>query len=74
MNRQQYVMTNTDLRELINTCKPRPLIMLPLGIRATSQQEDANAAWARLGKRMGFDPLTALSDPEGDRFFTAVPL
>ena len=38
-----------------------------------SPQENANRAWAKLGKKMGFDSMTVMPGKE-PRFFTAVPL
>ena len=39
-----------------------------------SPQDNANRAWERLGKKMGFDHMTVAPIPgKGPRFFTAVP-
>ena len=39
-----------------------------------STQENANAAWGRLGAKMGFDAMTVQPvRGKGQRFFTAVP-
>lgn len=40
----------------------------------SSPQENANQAWAELGRRMGFDPMTVQPvEGKNTRFFTAVP-
>jgi hypothetical protein len=37
-------------------------------------QENANRAWAALGHKMGFQPMTVrLCNGKGEKFFTAVP-
>jgi hypothetical protein len=67
----EFEMTDADLDELLAAMKPQPLIMLQCGMPA-SQQERANAAWAVLGKRMGFDPMSVKpSRPGQPRFFYA---
>jgi len=40
----------------------------------SSPQENANAAWRELGKRMGFDYLTVEPNGRGNRFFSAIPI
>lgn len=71
--RIEYQMTEAELRKLLNACKPVPAMMI--GSRpAASRQENANAAWARLGKKMGFDSMTVRPVPgKTMHFFTAVP-
>ena len=71
--RVNYEMTEKDLEAIMEACKPVPMIMLQCG-SPRSQQENANDAWAALGKKMGFDHMTV--EPvsgKGNRFFTAVP-
>ena len=70
--RTNYEMTPEDLRQILKACEPVPMIMLQCGT-GHSRQERANAAWAELGSRMGFDSTTVLPTDKGDRFFTAVP-
>ena len=71
--RTNYEMTEADLAELMESMKPVPCIMVG-GIGPRSQQENANAAWARLGAKMGFDPMSVRPcDGKGCRFFTAIP-
>lgn len=68
--RSEFEMTEADLADLLNAMKPVPYIIIG-GMAPTSRQENANAAWARLGAKMGFDPMTARPSGKGDRFFTA---
>lgn len=71
--RTEYEMTEADLATLLSACKPTPAMMIGSYVPA-SPQENANRAWAELGRRMGFDSATvrpALG--KGQRFFTAVP-
>lgn len=73
--RVAYEMTEDDLKAIIAACnKPAPVMFLPGGQEMfSSRQEDANRAWAELGQRMGFDPMTVRSiEGKGQRFFTAV--
>ena len=72
--RIEYEMTEEDLKELLDACKPVPMIMLQYGT-PLSQQENANRAWKRLGEKMGFDAMTVSpSSSKGQRFFTAIPV
>jgi hypothetical protein len=67
----EFEMTEGDLAELMDAMKPVPMLMLQCGT-PTSVQENANAAWARLGKRMGFDPMTVRPSRNSQpRFFYA---
>jgi len=68
--RVNYEMTAADLSALLDAMKPVPMIMLQCGA-PRSVQENANAAWARLGEKMGFDPMTVQPNGRGDRFFSA---
>ena len=74
MNRVNYEMTNKDLEELLDACKSTPVMFLsggtPIG---GSPQENANRAWEKLGKKMGFDSITVRPSNIGQRFFSAVP-
>lgn len=73
MNRIDYVMSEEDLDQLLNAMKPVPMIMLQCGT-PPSVQERANRAWAVLGEKMGFDPMTVCPNGKGDRYFSAVPM
>ncbi len=68
--RKNFEMSESDLAELLESMKPVPMIMLQCGT-PPSQQDNANAAWQRLGNKMGFDGMTVEPDGRGDRFFTA---
>jgi hypothetical protein len=70
---QNYEMTEADLAALIEAMKPVPMIALQCGT-PRSVQENANAAWAALGERMNFDPMTVRPNGKGDRFFSATAL
>ena len=71
--RTEYEMTEADLAELMAAMKPTPVMMIG-GYSPPSPQENANAAWARLGLKMGFDAMTVQPiSGKGNRFFSAVP-
>jgi len=70
--RTEYEMTLEQYDKLIAACKSVPCMMI--GGRAPSTpQENANAAWASLGKEMGFDSMTVKPMDKGKCWFTAVP-
>ena len=72
--RVNYEMTEADLKELLEVCKPTPCVLIG-GYSPPTPLENANAAWQKLGGKMGFDFKTVLPIPgKGNRFFTAVPL
>lgn len=74
MTRTEYQMSESDLIELLDTCKAVPMIMLQCGTPA-SPQENANDAWGQLGTKMGFYGATARPmQGKGQRFFTAVSI
>jgi hypothetical protein len=71
--RTEYEMTAEDLKGLLAAMKPVRAMMIG-GTVPSSQQENANAAWAALGNKYGFDSMTVRPIAgKGDRFFTAVP-
>lgn len=71
--RRDYEMTEQDLARLLDACKPVPYLVAG-GMGPTSPQENANRAWADLGRRMGFDWRTVQPAAcKGDRHFTAEP-
>jgi len=72
--RVQYEMSEEDLTELLDACSKPTRVMMIGDYRSPSPQENANAAWAKLGKKMGFDSITVRPDPRGDKYFTAVPI
>lgn len=73
--RTNYEMTEADLKTLLEACQPTPAMWGSGGAQMFSTpQENANRAWANIGKKMGFDSTTV--EPRqgmGVRFFTAVP-
>ncbi len=55
----KFRMTDGQHAKLLDACKPVPVMYLSGGIPfGKSQQENANDAWAALGKEMGFDSTT----------------
>lgn len=70
MVRKEFEMTEADLADLLKAMQPVPYMIIG-GMAPASRQENANAAWARLGAKMGFDPMTVRPNGKGDRFFTA---
>lgn len=66
----EFEMTQEDLDELLEACRPVPAIMLQCGT-PPSQQENANNAWRKLGEKMGFDYMSVEPTSKGDRFFLA---
>ena len=67
---KEYEMTERDYDQLIEACKPVPMIALQCGTPA-SPQENANAAWRKLGEKMGFDHMSVTPSSKGKLFFTA---
>ncbi len=57
MKRREFEMTDEDLTAILAACRPVPMIMLQ-GVMPRSPQENANAAWSALGKKMGFEHMT----------------
>lgn len=75
MARQRYEMAQQQCDTLLEACKPTPVMYLPGGQRmGPTPQENANAAWRKLGAEMGFewDTVSPIAS-EGPRHFTAVP-
>lgn len=71
--RTEYEMTEADMSKIMEASKPVRYMVMG-GREPRSPQENANAAWAELGKRMGFDHMTVRPISEkGGRFFSAVP-
>ena len=65
--RVNYEMSEADLAMILEACKPTPAMWGSGGTPLFSTpQENANRAWAELGKRMGFDPMTVRSDATVD--------
>jgi len=71
--RTDYEMTEADMELIMDAGKPTPVMFIG-GRMGASPQENANAAWAALGAKMGFDSMSVrASSGKGHRFFTAVP-
>ena len=69
--RCEFEMTQEQLDRILSASKSVPYIAVQCG-RPRSPQENANSAWADLGKEMGFRHMT-VQPGKGDRFFTAEP-
>jgi predicted TIM-barrel fold metal-dependent hydrolase len=66
-----FEMTEEQMEKLMDNMKPVPYLVIG-GQPPRSPQENANAAWERLGKEMGFKHMTvAPAQSKGQRFFYA---
>lgn len=76
MAKQLFEMTEEDLKALLAACKPTPVMFLSGGVpMSDSPQENANRAWAALGRRLGFEPMSVEpASGKGQRFFYASPV
>lgn len=71
--RVEYEMTDEELKAVMEASKPTVYMMVD-SHAPPSPQENANRAWAELGRKRGFDHMTVRpSDSKGTKFFTAVP-
>lgn len=71
--RREYEMTTEQLDRLLGACKPVPYMVFG-GVAPASPRENANAAWAALGRELGFKPMTVRPIAgKGQQFFTAEP-
>ncbi len=69
--RKEYKLNEKQLKDLLEAGKPALMIALNAGM-PPSPQENANRAWEKLGKEMGFDSMTAQPIPgKGQEYFTA---
>lgn len=69
--RKEFEMTEAQLAAIMDACKPTPCMIIG-GVMPRSPQENANAAWQRLGVELGFQYRTVgPSIGKGERFFTA---
>lgn len=69
--RQTYTMTQEQYDTLLEAMKPVPYMIVG-GMAPPSQQENANRAWEKLGKELGFQYMTVR--PGGSKLeFTAEP-
>ena len=68
--RHEYEMSEEQFAAILDACKP--VVCIKVGnYSPATPQENANAAWAELGKQMGFLSLTVKPIPGHDRRFTA---
>lgn len=68
---KEFEMTEEDLAVLLDASKPVPYMIIG-GVEPPSPIESANAAWAQLGKKMGFSYMTVKPVPgKSQLFFTA---
>lgn len=71
--KREFEMSEADLKRLLDACRPVPYMVVG-GWEPRSPQENANAAWADLGRKMGFVSETVEPIPgKGSRFFRAEP-
>ena len=72
--RREYQLTEEQHKKLLEACKPTPVMYLSGGRPMfQSPQENANDAWAALGRELGFDGATVQPVSGKDsRFFTAI--
>ena len=71
--RVEYKLSEEDLKALLEACKPTPAMQIG-GYSPRTPQENVNAAWGVLGKKMGFDSMTVRPvSGRGSMFFTAIP-
>ncbi len=69
--RKEFKLSEEELQGLMDACRSEPMIALQCGM-PRSPQENANAAWAVLGKKWGFDPMTVKPVPgKSNKHFTA---
>lgn len=73
MARREYEMTDEQHKRLLEACRPTPVMYLSGGQSMfRSPEENANDAWAALGRELGFDGMSVRPVPnKSDRFFTA---
>lgn len=73
MSRVKFTMSDEQYTKLLDACKPVPYMVFG-GMAPRSPQENANDAWERLGKQMGFDYMTVEPDGSNPKSFTAEPI
>ncbi len=71
--RREYELTDEQHAKLLDACKPTPAMWGRGGMPMfKSPQENANAAWADIGREMGFDSMTVRPVAgKSSRYFTA---
>ena len=69
--RKEFEMDDKQFKRILDACKPIPYLVFG-GVEPRSPQDNANAAWAAIGKELGFEPLTVKAIEGKDmKFFTA---
>lgn len=69
--RREYELTKEQLVSILDACKPVVCMLIGNSVPRNSQ-ENANAAWAAMGKELGFDHMTVKPVAgKGQSFFTA---
>ena len=71
--RKEFEMSQEQLDAIMDACKPVRYMIIG-GVHPRSPQENANSAWAALGKELGFKHMTVRPSGKGDRFFSAEPV
>lgn len=72
--RKEYELSEEQLTELKHASRPVPYMVIG-GVAPSSPRENANRAWQRLGKKLGFKWASVEPVPGKDeRFFTAIPM
>jgi hypothetical protein len=71
--RKEFEMTQDELKQLLDSCKPTPVMYLSGGIPMfDTPQENANRAWQKLANEKGFVWDTVSGVPgKSSNFFTA---
>jgi len=69
--RKEFEMDDKQLKRILAACKPVPYLVIG-GVEPRTPQENANAAWAEIGRELGFEPLTVKAiEGKEMKFFTA---
>ena len=71
--RKEFTMTQEQMETLLTACKPVPYMVIG-GVSPKSPQDNANAAWCRLGREMGFDGMSVLPNGNDMKSFTAIEI
>lgn len=55
--RREFEMNEEQVARILEASRPVPYIIVG-GVSPSSPQENANRAWAALGREMGFEPMS----------------
>lgn len=71
--RADFMLSEEELAELLDASKPTPVMYLSGGASMyPSPQENVNRVWIKLGKRLGFEPITVRRiEGKDQHWFTA---